>query len=54
MYAKAINIASIRINTSKKLRNINAIIAFINAINSLYINESSNNSRTRSLYLLKF
>ncbi len=54
MYIKVINIANICINTFKKLENINTIIALINAINSSYINKSSNNSRIKSLYLLKF
>ncbi len=43
-YIKVINIASIYINISRKLKNIDAIIAFINVINSLYIDRSSNNS----------
>jgi len=43
-YTKVINIANIRINTFKKLRNINAIIAFVNAINSLYIDRSLNSN----------
>jgi len=54
MYTKVINIANIYINTSKKLENINIIIIFINIINKLYINKSSNNNRIRFLYLLKF
>ncbi len=44
MYIEAINIANICINTFRKLKNINTIIAFINVINSLYIDRSSNNS----------
>ncbi len=43
-YIKAINIANIYINIFKKLKNINTIIAFINVINSLYINKSLNNN----------
>jgi len=43
-YTKVINVANIRINTFKKLENINTIIAFINVINSLYINRNSNNN----------
>ena len=43
-YIKAINIANIYINIFKKLKNINIIIAFINVINKLYINRSSNNN----------
>jgi len=54
IYIKIINIASICINIFRKLKNINAIIAFINAINSLYINRNSNNNRTKFFYLLKF
>ncbi len=54
IYTKAINVASIRINIFKELKDINAIITFINVINSLYINKSSNNNWTKSLYLLKF
>ncbi len=53
-YIKIINIASTCINISRKLKDINAIIVFVNIINSLYIDRSSNSSRTRSLYLLKF
>ncbi len=53
-YIKTINVANICINMFKKLRNINTIIAFINVINSLYIDKSSNNNRTKSFYLLKF
>ena len=52
--AKAIDIASIRINTFRELENIDAIIAFVDVINSSYIDRSSNNSRIKSLYLLKF
>ncbi len=52
--AKVISVASTRVSTSRKLKNINAIIAFINAINSLYIDRSSSSSRTKFLYLLKF
>ena len=44
IYIKAINIASIYINIFRKLKDINTIIALVNAINSLYINRSSNNS----------
>ena len=44
IYTKAINVASIRINIFKELKDINAIITFINVINSLYINKSSNNN----------
>ncbi len=44
IYAKVINIANIRVNTFKELKDINAIIAFLNAINSLYIDKSSNNN----------
>ena len=44
IYIKVINVASIYINIFKKLKNINAIIAFINVINNLYIDKSSNNS----------
>jgi len=44
IYAKVINIANIRINTFKKLKNANTIIALINVINSSYINRSSNNN----------
>ena len=43
-YIKTINIANTYINISRKLENINTIIALINAINSLYINRSSNNN----------
>jgi len=44
IYIKVINIASIYINIFKKLKNINAIIVFINVINNLYINRNSNNN----------
>ncbi len=43
-YAKVINIASICINTSRKLKNIDTIIAFINAINSSYVDRSLDSS----------
>ncbi len=43
-YTKVINIASICINMFKKLENVNTIIAFINVINSSYIDRSSNNN----------
>ena len=52
--AKIVNIANIRTNIFKELENINTIIVFINIINSLYIDRSSNNSRTKKFYLLKF
>jgi len=51
---KVINIANIYINTFKELKDINAIIALNNAINSSYINRSLNNCRTKFFYLLKF
>jgi len=54
MYIKAINITSICIDTFRKLRDIDTIIALVNAINSSYIDRSSNSSRTKFLYLLKF
>jgi len=44
IYIEVINIANICINIFKKLKNINAIIVFINIINSLYINKSLNNN----------
>ncbi len=44
IYVKAINIANICINIFKELKNINAIIAFIDVINSLYIDKNSSNS----------
>ncbi len=53
-YAKVINVANTCINTFKKLENVDAIIAFVNIINSLYIDRSLNSSRIRFLYLLKF
>jgi len=43
IYIKIINIASTCINISRKFKNINTIIIFINIINNLYINRSSNN-----------
>jgi len=42
--AKVIDVANICINTFKKLKDANAIIALIDVINSLYVDESSNNS----------
>jgi len=54
IYTKTINIANIYINIFKELENIDTIIVFVNIINSLYIDRNSNNSRTKSLYLLKF
>jgi len=53
-YIEVINIANICINITRELKDINIIITFINIINSLYIDRSSNNSWTKSLYLLKF
>jgi len=52
--AKVINVANIRINTFKELKNVDTIIAFVDAINSSYIDKSLSNSRTKFLYLLKF
>ncbi len=40
---KVINIANTYINIFKKLKDINAIIVFIDVTNSLYINKSSSN-----------
>jgi len=44
IYIKVINIASICINIFKKLKDINTIIAFINTINSLYIDRNFNSN----------
>jgi len=43
-YTRAISVANIRINTFKKFKNVDAIIAFVGVTSSLYINKSSNNS----------
>ncbi len=51
---EAIDVANICINTFRKLGDVNAIIAFVNVTNSSYVDRSLSDSRTRSLYLLKF
>ncbi len=43
-YTEAINIANIYINTFREFENINTIIIFVNAINSLCVDRNSNSS----------
>ncbi len=54
MRTKTINIANICTNIFRKFKDIDTIIIFTNIINSLYIDRSSNNYRTKFLYLFKF
>jgi len=51
---KVVDIASICVNIFKEFEDINTIIVFVNTIDSLYINRSSNSNRTIFFYLLKF